>query len=167
MADQEEKKDNSFVVEGLGTVEIISEARPKQIVDGKEKPAKPGILRLSQPDLFAFYEKHGVDHPKTVFDAINKARADFVEAVVPVLKDKVIETGLNWELHAGQQDHRVDVGLDAMRTNRNIQTGETQTKYGVVSVNAHAPNPFEGKSDKYAELSADIENSMKKRLGLK
>ena len=158
----EEKK--TVEVKGLGTIEMVSEPTKEVIVDGKVKPAKPGVCKMSEGDLMKFYESHGVPNPKTVLKAINTAREEFATAAAEFLAPKVCSTGADWELRAGLGNNRIVCGYDAQREIRNVRTGEKSTKFGTFWVKASAPCPIA--SDKFQKLSADIEKALKKKAGL-
>ena len=157
----EEKK--TIEVEGLGTVELVSDPVPEQTVDGKVKPAKPGICKMAEGDLMKFYEAHGVPNAKSVMKAVNSAREALAEAA-EFLTPKVKETGSDWELRMGLGDNRVVFGVDAVRESRNVRTGDKITKYGTFWMKAHAPCPIN--SERFQKLQHDIETAMKKKLGL-
>ena len=158
----EEKK--TVEVEGFGTIELVSDPIPEKEVDGKIKAAKPGVCKMSEPDLMKFYEKHGVPNAKTVMKAINGAREALAEKAAEFLTPKVKETGADWELRMGLGDNRIVFGVDAIRESRNVRTGDKITKYGTFWMKANAPCPIN--SDKFQALQNDIEKAMKKKLGL-
>lgn len=158
----EEKK--TIEVEGLGTVELVSDPVPEQTVDGKVKSAKPGICKMAEADLMKFYEAHGVPNAKTVMKAINTARVALAEQAADFLTPKVKETGSDWELRMGLGDNRVVFGVDAVRESRNVRTGDKITKYGTFWMKANAPCPIN--SERFQKLQNDIEIAMKKKLGL-
>ena len=158
----EEKK--TIEVEGLGTVELVSDPVPAQTVDGKEKPAKPGICKMSEGDLVKFYEAHGVPNAKAVLKAVNGAREALVEQASEFLAPKVKSTASDWEIRMGLAENRITVGIDAVRESRNVRTGDKITKFGVLWVKANAPCPIN--SERFQKMQDDIEKAMKKKLGL-
>jgi len=158
----EEKK--TIEVEGLGTVELVSDPVPEQTVDGKVKAAKPGICKMSEGDMVKFYEAHGVPNAKTVLKALNGARSAMAEKAAEFLAPKVAKTGADWELRVGLGENRTVYGYDAIRESRNVRTGDKITKFGTFWVKANAPCPIN--SERFVKLQEDIEKAMKKKLGL-
>ena len=158
----EEKK--TIEVEGLGTVELVSDPVPEQTVDGKVKPAKPGICRMSEGDMVKFYESHGVPNAKAVLKAVNGARTALAEAASDFLAPKVEETASDWELRVGLGENRTVYGYDAVRESRNVRTGDKITKFGVFWVKANAPCPIN--SERFMKQQEEIEKALKKKLGL-
>ena len=163
MADEDKK----FEVKNLGTLTIVSEPK-EETTDpktGKVKPASPGSIRMSQGDLIKFYEAHGVPHAKTVLEAVNNARQELAAEAVKVLEPKVVETGSDWEFNAGIGENTVTVGIDAKRMIRNVSTGETTPRYGVVYTKVANPSPLRGAE--YDDLSKRVEEAYLKKHGLK
>ncbi len=151
-------KDKEMVtIEGLGEVEVL-----KHSSFDKNDNVVAGVLTMSQKNLDKFYEENGIPDAKKVFSTIEDARAKLVETAVTALKPRVLEEKNDWELRAGTGNQRIVVGIDATKNIRNVQTGETSTKYGSVYVRMSAKAPV---SEVIQGISADIEAELKSVLG--